>query len=126
MRNSLCSIYKASEAFLGFYVGCPVQTHQEHVPSKGSAGALRQICFSCFSNASSSEAMLLFKPLKELRAKRKGTHLVDLHAFSATFYPCVVLMRINLTGKDERLKLFIFALLSVQYAFFFFAVFCVR
>lgn len=29
----------------------------------------------CLSNASSSEAMFLLKPLKELRAKRKGTHL---------------------------------------------------
>lgn len=31
--------------------------------------------FFCLSNASSSEAMFLLKPLKELRAKRKGTHL---------------------------------------------------
>ncbi|MEQ2244354.1 hypothetical protein ILYODFUR_016220 [Ilyodon furcidens] len=35
---------------------------------------LRLLCFSCVSNASPSEAMFLFKPLKELRAKRKGTH----------------------------------------------------
>lgn len=42
---------------------------------------------SCLSNAPSSEAVLLFKPLKELRAKRKGTHLVGLHAcaFLETF-----------------------------------------
>lgn len=73
-------IYKAPESCLGVCVGWPVQAHQKHVPSKGTAGALRHICFSCLSNASSSEAMLLFKPLKELRAKRKGTHLVDLHA----------------------------------------------
>lgn len=79
IRDSLCSIYKAPEAYLGFCVDCPVQIHQKHVPSKRTAGALRQICFSCLSNASSSEAMLLFKPLKELRAKRKGTHLVGLH-----------------------------------------------
>lgn len=48
---------------------------QQHVQSKGRSGALRLLCFSCLSNASSSEAMFLLKPLKELRAKRKGTHL---------------------------------------------------
>lgn len=34
---------------------------------------LSVLCFSCLSNASPSEAMFLLKPLKELRAKRKGT-----------------------------------------------------
>lgn len=47
---------------------------QHHVLEKGRSGALRRICVSCLSNASSSEAMFLLKPLKELRAKRKGTH----------------------------------------------------
>lgn len=51
----------------------PSQRH--HVLETGNPGALRRICVSCLSNASSSEAMFLLKPLKELRAKRKGTHL---------------------------------------------------
>lgn len=37
-------------------------------------GAKATFCLF-FLNASSSEAMFLLKPLKELRAKRKGTHL---------------------------------------------------
>lgn len=114
----LCSVKKATEAYLGFcgpLVGCPVQARQ-HVWHKGR---VRQICFvfcSCLSNAPSSEAVLLFKPLKELRAKRKGTHLVGLHAcaFLETFYPCVVWMRTNLTEKMKRLKLFIFASCPVK------------
>lgn len=32
--------------------------------------------------------------------------------FPATFYSCVVLKRVNLTEKDERIKLFIFSFLS--------------
>lgn len=51
----------------------PSQRH--HILETGNPGALRRICVSCLSNASSSEAMFLLKPLKELRAKRKGTHL---------------------------------------------------
>lgn len=98
------------------------QAHQQHVWCKGR---VRQICFSCLFNAPSSEAVLLFKPLKELRAKRKGTHVIGLHAcaFFATFYAFVVFMRTNFSEKMKRLKIFIFALLSRMFVCLFF--FCV-
>lgn len=78
---------------------------------------------SCLSNAPYSEAVLLFKPLKELRAKRKGTHLVVcmLVHFQKCFQ-CVVCMRVNLTEKMKSLKQFIFALRPVC----FFCCFCVK
>lgn len=108
----------------GLSVG-PVQAHQQHVWCKGR---VRQICFSCLFNAPSSEAVLLFKPLKELRAKRKGTHLVDLHAcaFFATFYEFLVFMRIHFAEKMKRFKLFIFALLSRMLVLLFFRVLFVK
>lgn len=54
--------------------GLPRPSQHHHVSETGNPGALRRTCVSClFSNASSSEAMFLLKPLKELRAKRKGT-----------------------------------------------------
>lgn len=54
---------------------CLGPTNQHHAKTERKSGALRRLCFSCLSTASSSEAMFLLKPLKELRAKRKGTHL---------------------------------------------------
>lgn len=65
---------------------------QQHISSKGKSAALRLPCFSCLLNASSSEAMFLLKPLKELRAKRKGTLLylcacVLLIGFLWKFFP---------------------------------------
>lgn len=91
----------------------------QRVPSKGRAGAVRQICFSCLSNASSSEAMLLFKPLKELRAKRKGTHLVGLHA--CAFLSNFLSMRGSYENKShwKRWKAkTVHLCLAVQYACF--------
>lgn len=60
--------------------------------------------FPCLSNAPSSEAVLLFKPLKELRAKRKGTHLVGLHAcaFLETFLSVCGLYENKSHWKDEK------------------------
>lgn len=121
IRDSLFSIYKAPRAYLGlgFCVGVSVQTHQKCVPSKGRAGALRQICFSCLSHAPSSEAMLLFKPLKELRAKRKGTHLVVLHA--RVFLSNFLSMRGFYENKSHRKRWkaeTIHLCLAVQYACF--------
>lgn len=45
--------------------------------------------------------------------------------FPATFYSCVVLKRVNLTEKDERIKLFIFAFLSSMLVLLFFVCVCV-
>lgn len=63
-------------------------------PAKSLTGAseglqLRKKVFSfifCFLNASSLEAMFLLKPLKELRAKRKGTVHVYERACLLDFY----------------------------------------
>lgn len=79
---------------------------QHHVSEKGRSGALRRICVSCLSNASSSEAMFLLKPLKELRAKRKGTHLCLSACVCALVNSCVskrfLCPRMILTDKKNK------------------------
>lgn len=86
----------------------PLPRHsQQRVLSKGRSAALRLPCFSCLLNASSSEAMILLKPLKELRAKRKGTRLylcacVLLSSFVSI---CLFFMRVFLSAKKDHIYL---------------------